>query len=94
MILIKNQAPQTAFDVKYKPSYHIVKKIRKKAFDVQDPIGKIQRVSAEHMQFIYPAEYYLIALPQNKNFGRTVKYINHPNLMPDLYEDLEETNEK
>ena len=55
LILIKNQAPQSTFDIKYKPSYHIVKKIGEKVFDVQDPTGKIKRMSAEHIQFMYPA---------------------------------------
>ena len=36
---------------------------------------------------MYPVEYYLTALPQKEIFGRTAKYINHPNLMPDLYKD-------
>ena len=44
LILIKNQTPQSAFDTKYKPSYHIVKKIGEKPFDVQDPTGKIKSV--------------------------------------------------
>ena len=56
LILIKSQAPHSTCDVKYKPSYHIVKKIEEKAFDVQDPTGKKKRVSAEHVQFMYPAE--------------------------------------
>ena len=59
-----------------------MKKTGEKAFDMQDPTRKIKRVSAEH---------YLTALPQKEIFGRTAKYINHPNLMPDLYKDLEET---
>ena len=40
--------------------------------------------------FIYPVEHYLTALPQKEIHGRTAKYINHPDLMPDLYKDLEE----
>ena len=69
-----------------------MKKIEEKAFDVQDPTGKIKRVSAEHIQSMYPAEHYLTALPQKEIFGRTVNYINHPNLMPDLYKGLGETD--
>ena len=91
LVLIKNQAPHSTFDTKYKPGYCIVKKIREKAFDMQDHTRKINRVSAEHIQFIYPLEHYLTALPQKKIFGWTDKYINHPDLMPDLYKDLEET---
>ena len=82
------------FDAKYKLSYHIVKKIGEKSFDVQDPAGKIKRVTAKHIQFMYPVEYFLTAIPQKELFGRTLKYINHPNLMLDLYKDLEETNKK
>ena len=62
LILIKNQAPQTPFDVKYKPIYCIVKKIDEKAFDVQDPTGRINKVFVEQVQFMCPAEYYLTAL--------------------------------
>ena len=43
---------------------------------------------------MYPAEYYLTALPQKEIFGRTAKYINHPNLIPDLYKDSGETDKK
>ena len=45
----------------------------------------------EHIQFMYAVEDYLPALPKKEIFGRTAKYINHPNLMPDLYKDLEGT---
>ena len=69
-----------------------MKKIGEKAFAVQDPTGKMKRVFAEHMQFMYAAEYYLTALSQKEIFGRTAKYNNHSDLMPDLYKDLEETN--
>ena len=58
---------------------------------MQDPTGKIKRVSAEHVQFMYLEEPYLTALPQKDIFERTAKYINHPNLMPDLYKDMGET---
>ena len=51
-------------------------------------MGKVKRVSAQHLQFMYPAEYYVTTLPQMETFGRTTKFINHPSLMPDLYEDL------
>ena len=54
------------FDAKYKLNYCIVQKIEEKAFDVQDPTGKIIRVSAEHVQFMYPAEHYLTVLPQKE----------------------------
>ena len=39
---------------------------------------------------MYPAEYFVTALPQMETFGRTAKFINHPSLMPDLYEDLDD----
>ena len=51
-------------------------------------------MSAEHIQFMYPAEHYLTALPQKEIIGRTAKYINHPNLMLELFKDLGETNKK
>ena len=38
---------------------------------------------------MYPVKHYLTALLQKEIFGRTAKYINHPDLMPDLYKDLE-----
>ena len=58
---------------------------------MQGPTGKIKRVYAEHIQFMYPAEHYLTALLQKEIFGRTAKYINHLNVMPDLNKDLEVT---
>ena len=67
-----------------------MKKIGDKSFNVQDPTGKVKKVSARHLQFMYPAEYYVTALPKRKIFGRTAKFINHPGLMPDLYKDLDD----
>ena len=57
---------------------------------MQDPIGKMKRVSARHLQFMYPAEYYVTALPQIEMFERTAKFINHPDLIPNLYKDLDD----
>ena len=90
LVLIKNQTPQPPFDARYKPSYQIIIKIGDKSFDVQDPTGKVKRVSVRYLQFMYPAEYYVTALPQMEMFGRTAKFINHPSLMPDLYKDLDD----
>ena len=86
LVLIKNQTPQAPFNAKYKPSYKIIKRIGDKSFDVQGPTGEVKRVSAWQLQFMYPAEYYVTVLPQMEMFGRTAKFINHPSLMPDLYE--------
>ena len=38
---------------------------------------------------MYPAEYYVTALPEMEMFGRTSKFINQPGLMPDLYKNLD-----
>ena len=40
---MKNQATHSMFESKYKVSYQIMKKIVGKAFDVQDPTGKIKK---------------------------------------------------
>ena len=58
---------------------------------MQDPTRKIKRVSAEHIQFMHPVEHYLTALPQKEIFGRTARYIHNPDLMLDLYKQLEMT---
>ena len=89
-MLIKNQTPQSSFNTRYKSSYRIIKKIGDKSFDVQDVTSKVKRVSARHLQFMYPAEYYVSALPKMEMFGRTAKFINHPGLMLDLYKDLDD----
>ena len=39
---------------------------------------------------MYPAEYYVTALPQIEVFGRIAKFINHYVLMPDHYKDLDD----
>ena len=85
-----NQTLQPPFAAKSKPSYRIIKKIDDKSYSMQDPTGKVKRVSTKHLQFIYPAEYYVTALPQMEMSGRTAKFINHPSLMPDLYKDLDD----
>ena len=78
LMLIKNQTPHSPFNSKYNPSYQIIKKIGDRSFNVQDPTGKVKRVSARQLQFMYPAKYYVTALPQVEMFWRTVKFINHP----------------
>ena len=39
---------------------------------------------------MYPSEYYVTAHSQMEMFRRTAKFINHPNLIPDLYKDLDD----
>ena len=87
LVMIKNQTIQSPFDARYKPSYGIIKKIGDKSFNIQDPTGKVKEVSARHLQFMYPAEYYVKALAQIEIYGRTAKFIKHPGLMPDPYKD-------
>ena len=48
---------------------------------MQDPMGKVKGVSAQHLQFMYLAECYVTTLPQIEMFGRTTIFINHPGLM-------------
>ena len=78
LVLTKNQTPQSPFDARYKPSYGIMKRIGDKSFDMQDPTGKVKRVSAQHLQFMYLAEYYVTALPQMEMFGRTANSLTTP----------------
>ena len=62
MVLIRNHTPEDIFDLKYKPSFRICKKISDKAFDVQDGAGKIRQVSMQHLQLLYLAEHVLANL--------------------------------
>ena len=84
MALVRNHTPKDTLYLKYKPSFRICKKILDKAFDVQDSAGKVRQVSIQHLQLLYPMEHPLINLPDTTSFGHTTRYINHPNLMPDL----------
>ena len=79
LVLIKNQTPQSPFNARYRPSYRIIKKIGDKSFDVQDSTGKVKRVSARHLQFMSPAEYYVTALPKMEMFwGELLNSITTP----------------
>ena len=69
LILIKNQAPQSAFDAKYKPSYHIVKKKGDKALDMQDPTGKIKSVCRAHTIHV-PCGTLLESHPKERNLWK------------------------
>ena len=85
MGLVKNLTLiKDAFDSKYEPSSRICKKISDTPFDVQDSTGKVRWVSIPHLQLLHPAEHMLTNLPDITSFGHTTKYINHPNLMPNL----------
>ena len=52
LILIKNKAPESTFDTKYKPIYFIVKKMGEKAIDMQDKNGKIKSVCRTHTIYV------------------------------------------
>ena len=90
IVLIKNQTQQSPFDARYKPSYRIIKRNDVKSSDVQGPAGKVKRVSAWYLQFMYLAEYYVTALPQMEMFRKTAEVIKHPGLLPNLYKDLDD----
>ena len=92
MVLMKNHSPKDAFDSKYKPSFRICKKISDKAFDVQDSAGKVRQVSIQHLQLLYSTEHMLTNLLDITLFGHTTKYLNHPNLMPDLNTTIKAKN--
>ena len=84
MVLVKNYTPKDALDSKYKHSFRICKNILDKAFDVQYSTGTVRQVSIQLLQLLHPAEHMLTNLPDMTSFGCTVKYINHPYLMPNL----------
>ena len=80
MVSLKNHAPTSAFATKYKPSLKICKWTSDKAFHIQDDAGKVRCTSIQHLQLLHPAEHVLTHLPNKTSFGRTMKYINHPNI--------------
>ena len=84
MVLLRNHTFKHSFDSKYKPSFWICKKISDKTFEVQDNLGKVKKVSFQHLQLLDPTEHLLTNLLDINSFGRITKYINHPNLMADL----------
>ena len=49
MVLLRKLTPKDTFHSKYKPSYQICKKISEKAYEVTDNLGKIKRVSIQHL---------------------------------------------
>ena len=69
MVLLRNHTPKDTFNSKYKPSFRICKKISDKAFDVQDNLGKIKRVSIQHLQLLHPTEHMLTNLLDINSFG-------------------------
>ena len=85
MVLLKNHAPTTAFDIEYKTSYRICKQISDKVFDIQDNTGKVRHTSIQHLQLLYPTDQVLTQLPDMTSFGQMTKYINHPKLIPNLH---------
>ena len=74
-----------AFDTKNKPTFRICKWISDKAFDVHDSAGKVKWVSIQLLKLLHPTEHVLRWLPYITSFGWLMKYINHPNLMPNLH---------
>ena len=70
------------FDMKYIPSYRIIKLINEHVVDVQDMIGNIRRINIKDIHLMFPSEYVLSHLPDEQAFGRVKKYINHPDIIP------------
>ena len=83
MVLLINHAPTNAFHTKYKPSFRICKWISDNAADLQDSAWKVRHVSIQHLQLLHLADV-LMHLPDMTSFGRTMKNISHPTLMPNL----------
>ena len=69
MVVSRNHTPKDTFKSKYKPSLRICKKDSDKAFEVQDNLGKIKRVSIQHVQLLHPTEDALANLPDINSFG-------------------------
>ena len=84
MVLLNSCAPACVFDTKCKPIFRICKQISDKVFDVQDSAGKAGCVSIQILQLLQLAEHVLTCLPDTTSFRGTMKYINHPSLMPNV----------
>ena len=69
MVPLRNHTPKDTFDSKCKPSFRIYKKTSDKAFDVQDNLDKIKRVSIQHLQLLHPTEHMLTNLLDISSFG-------------------------
>ena len=82
MLLIRNHSRDSPFDMKYIPSYRIIKIINEPVIDVQDMIDNIRWVNIKDIHPMFPSEYVLSHLPDNQAFGRVKKYINHPDIIP------------
>ena len=41
-------------------------------------------MSIQHLELLYPTKHMLTNLHDITSFGHGTKYINHPNIMPDL----------
>ena len=51
---------------------------------IQDTTEHVRQVSVADIQLLLPAEHIVSPLLNDKAFERTFKFINHPNLMPNL----------
>ena len=86
MVLNKNHHRDSPFDIKYIPSYRIIKLVNEHAADVQDTMGKIKRVNLNDVHLMFPSGYVLSHLLDSQILGRVKKYISHPDIMP-IWED-------
>ena len=93
MVLLNNHTPTDAFNTKYKPNFRICKRISDKVFGIQGIAVKIRWVCIQHLQLLYPMEHILTHLSHRTSFGQTMKYINHPNLLPNLHTSMNLRNE-
>ena len=66
MVLLRNHTFKDTFDLNINQVSEFV--ISDKAFDVQDNLGKIKRVSFQHLQLLHPTDHVLTNLSDINSF--------------------------
>ena len=73
-----------SYDTKYKPSFRICEQISDKVFDVQDSTGKVRHMCVQYLQLLHPTQHVLTHLSDLTSLGWMMRYLNYPNLIPNL----------
>jgi hypothetical protein len=87
-VMIRNYVRNT-WDPKYLVEYRIISFPSERQVEVVSPTGRVKRVNIQDVHFQYPANQVIRHLPDVSSFGRAVKFVYHPDNIPDLHWSLQ-----
>jgi hypothetical protein len=87
-VMLRNHVRNT-WDPKYSVENRIISFPSERQVEVIAPNGRVKRVNIQDVHFQYPANQIVKHLPDISSFGRAVKFVYHPDNIPNLHWSLQ-----